>query len=263
VPRGTLLGEPEVDRIVQAGIQEVRIRSVLHLRRPQTACAPPATAAISRAGRPSTCANGRRHRGAIDRRAGTHSPCATPHRRAAQISEQSFIESNYRGTIRVQEPRVVRNSSGDSLHEPRNMAIVVVDQDGTERAVHRSPVWRPLEVRRAHIKRGQRIAEWDSSSDSDIDWPLDQILNPIVPSTSVRMCRMYGSHSGNALTALCGRPASHFKRRHTGCGEPRARCRPDRPPRWPCCGSCKRGRRSNCETTLRFLTRIVPSKLIR
>ena len=29
VPNGTLLGEPEVDKIVTAGVQEVRIRSVL------------------------------------------------------------------------------------------------------------------------------------------------------------------------------------------------------------------------------------------
>src|SRR5258707_1464733 len=34
VPRSTLLGEPEVDRIVQAGIQEVRIRSVLTCEAP-------------------------------------------------------------------------------------------------------------------------------------------------------------------------------------------------------------------------------------
>src|SRR5712672_2957477 len=39
VPRGTLLGEPEVDRIVQAGIQEVRIRSVLTCEATSGVCA--------------------------------------------------------------------------------------------------------------------------------------------------------------------------------------------------------------------------------
>src|SRR5262249_58492576 len=39
VPRGTLLGEPEVERIVQAGIQEVRIRSVLTCEAPSGVCA--------------------------------------------------------------------------------------------------------------------------------------------------------------------------------------------------------------------------------
>src|SRR5258708_7765473 len=39
VPRSTLLGEPEVDRIVQAGIQEVRIRSVLTCEAPSGVCA--------------------------------------------------------------------------------------------------------------------------------------------------------------------------------------------------------------------------------
>src|SRR6202030_3012855 len=39
VPRGTLLGEPEVDKIVQAGIQEVRIRSVLTCEATSGVCA--------------------------------------------------------------------------------------------------------------------------------------------------------------------------------------------------------------------------------
>jgi DNA-directed RNA polymerase subunit beta' len=81
---------------------------------------------------------------------------------AAQISEQSFIESNFEGTIRVKNRSVVRNSSGDLVCMTRNMAIVVVDQDGTERAVHRIQYGARLKVDEGdHIRRGQRIAEWD------------------------------------------------------------------------------------------------------
>src|SRR5205807_1989959 len=44
----------------------------------------------------------------------------------------------------------------------RNMAIVVVDQDGTERAVHRVQYGSRLHVDEGDkVKRGQRIAEWD------------------------------------------------------------------------------------------------------
>jgi DNA-directed RNA polymerase subunit beta' len=81
---------------------------------------------------------------------------------AAQISEQSFIESNFEGTIRVKNRNVVRNSSGDLVCMTRNMAMIVVDQDGTERAVHRIQYGARLKADEGdHIRRGQRIAEWD------------------------------------------------------------------------------------------------------
>ena len=81
---------------------------------------------------------------------------------AAQISEQSFIESNFEGTIRIKNRNVVRNSDGELICMTRNMAMIVVDQDGTERAVHRIQYGARLKVDEGdHIKRGQRMAEWD------------------------------------------------------------------------------------------------------
>jgi len=56
----------------------------------------------------------------------------------------------------------VRNSDGELIAMGRNMAIVVVDQDGTERAVHRVQYGSRLRVEDGDkIKRGQRLAEWD------------------------------------------------------------------------------------------------------
>src|SRR5690349_22955568 len=44
----------------------------------------------------------------------------------------------------------------------RNLIVAVLDPDGTERAVHRIPYGARLKVSDGdHIKRGQRIAEWD------------------------------------------------------------------------------------------------------
>ena len=44
----------------------------------------------------------------------------------------------------------------------RNMTVAVVDQDGTERAVHRIQYGARMRVDDGDkIKRGQRIAEWD------------------------------------------------------------------------------------------------------
>src|SRR5205823_742147 len=81
---------------------------------------------------------------------------------AAQISEQSFIESNFDGLIRIRNKAVQRNSDGELIAMARNMVIVVVDQDGTERALHRIQYGARVKVDEGdQIKRGQRIAEWD------------------------------------------------------------------------------------------------------
>src|SRR5215510_4843238 len=163
VPRGTLLGEPEVDSIVQAGIQEVRIRSVLTCQAKSGVCAKCYGRDLAR----GTPVNMGEAVGVIAAQSigepGTQLTMRTFHiGGAAQISEQSFIESNFEGTIRVKNRSVVRNSSGDLVCMTRNMAVAVVDQDGTERAVHRIQYGSRMKVDEGdHIKRGQRIAEWD------------------------------------------------------------------------------------------------------
>jgi DNA-directed RNA polymerase subunit beta' len=81
---------------------------------------------------------------------------------AAQISEQSVIESNFDGTIKIKNKNIMRNSDGQLIAMARNMAIVVADPDGTERAVHRVQYGSRLHVDEGDkVKRGQRIAEWD------------------------------------------------------------------------------------------------------
>src|SRR6202030_1871567 len=96
VPRGTLLGEPEVDKIVQAGIQEVRIRSVLTCEATSGVCA----ACYGRDLARGTPVNMGEAVGVIAAQSigepGTQLTMRTFHiGGAAQISEQSFIESNF------------------------------------------------------------------------------------------------------------------------------------------------------------------------
>src|SRR5262249_57478546 len=76
---------------------------------------------------------------------------------AAQISVQSFIESNFDGTIKMRNKNVMRNSDGENIVMVRNMAVVIVDQDGTtEHAVHRlqygspNPAGEGAQVPRGH-----------------------------------------------------------------------------------------------------------------
>src|SRR6266853_3122886 len=163
VPRGTLLGEPEVEIIVQAGIQEVRIRSVLTCEAPSGVCA----ACYGRDLARGTPVNMGEAVGVIAAQSigepGTQLTMRTFHvGGAAQISEQSFVESNFDGKIKIKNKNIVRNSDGQNVAMVRNMVIAVLDPDGTERAVHRIQYGARVLVEDGDkIRRGQRIAEWD------------------------------------------------------------------------------------------------------
>src|SRR5262249_11546463 len=84
---------------------------------------------------------------------------------AAQISEQSFIESNFDGKIKVKtkgKNQIVKNSDDEMIAMGRSIVVAVLDADGTERAVHRIQNGARMRVEDGEkVKRGQRIAEWD------------------------------------------------------------------------------------------------------
>lgn len=163
VQAGTPLGEPEVEKIVNARVQEIRIRSVLTCETTSGVCGKCYGRDLAR----GTPVNMGEAVGVIAAQSigepGTQLTMRTFHiGGAAQISEQSFIESNFEGEIRIKNRNVVRNSDGDLIAMSRNMVVAVVDPDGTERAVHRIQHGARLRVDEGdHIKRGQRIAEWD------------------------------------------------------------------------------------------------------
>jgi DNA-directed RNA polymerase subunit beta' len=81
---------------------------------------------------------------------------------AAQIADQSFIESNFEGTVKIRNSHLAKNSDGDVMVMARNVAAVIVGPDGVDRAVHRVQYGARLKVAEGDkVKRGQRIAEWD------------------------------------------------------------------------------------------------------
>jgi DNA-directed RNA polymerase subunit beta' len=163
VERGTLLEEPQVERLKVAGVQEVRIRSVLTCDTVNGVCAKCYGRDLAR----GTPVNMGEAVGVIAAQSigepGTQLTMRTFHiGGAAQISEQSFVESNFEGTIKIKNMNVARNSDGDLIAMNRNLIVAVLDPDGTERAVHRIPYGARLKVADGdHIMRGQRIAEWD------------------------------------------------------------------------------------------------------
>ncbi len=163
VPNATLLGEPDVEKIVTAGVQEVRIRSVLTCDTQPGVCGMCYGRDLAR----GTPVNMGEAVGVIAAQSigepGTQLTMRTFHiGGAAQISEQSFVESNFEGTVKIKNLNVARNSDGELIAMSRNLIVAVLDPDGTERAVHRIPYGARLKINDAdHIKRGQRIAEWD------------------------------------------------------------------------------------------------------
>ncbi|MCK9915876.1 DNA-directed RNA polymerase subunit beta' [Microbacteriaceae bacterium K1510] len=163
MPAGTLLQEPEVEKITQAGVQELKIRSVLTCESKIGVCG----ACYGRDLARGTPVNMGEAVGVIAAQSigepGTQLTMRTFHiGGAAQISEQSFIESNFDGKIQIRGLNIAKNSDGDVVTMVRNMVVAVVDPDGTERAHHRIPYGARLRIEDGQmIKRGTRIAEWD------------------------------------------------------------------------------------------------------
>jgi DNA-directed RNA polymerase subunit beta' len=166
IKRDTLLGEKEVDEIVKAHVQELRIRSVLTCENTNGVCG----ACYGRDLARGTPVNMGEAVGVIAAQSigepGTQLTMRTFHiGGAAQISEQSFIESNFDGKVVIKSKgknAVVKNSDGQWIAMGRSIVVAVVDPDGTERAVHRIQNGARMRVEDGEeIKRGARIAEWD------------------------------------------------------------------------------------------------------
>ncbi len=163
VKRGTLLGEPEVEAITNAGVQELRIRSVLTCELTNGVCG----ACYGRDLARGTPVNMGEAVGVIAAQSigepGTQLTMRTFHiGGAAQISEQSFIESNFDGKVKFKGKNIATNSDGETVAMVRNMVVAVIDPDGTERAHHRIPYGARMKISDGDkVKRGQRIAEWD------------------------------------------------------------------------------------------------------
>jgi DNA-directed RNA polymerase subunit beta' len=163
VPVGEMIQEWHIERINAAGIQEVKIRSVLTCEAKNGVCAKCYGRDLAR----GTPVNMGEAVGVIAAQSigepGTQLTMRTFHiGGAATIADQSFMESNFEGTVHIRNRHVARNSDGDLIVMARNVAVVIVGPDGVERAVNRVQYGARLKVDDGDkIKRGQRIAEWD------------------------------------------------------------------------------------------------------
>src|SRR5450631_2956353 len=138
VPAGRMIVEEDMPAITAAGIQEVKIRSVLTCDAPNGVCG----ACYGRDLARGTPVNMGEAVGVIAAQSigepGTQLTMRTFHiGGAAQLADQSFIESNFDGAVTIRNRNLARNSNGDLMAMARNVAIVIHDRSGAERAVHR------------------------------------------------------------------------------------------------------------------------------
>ena len=143
-----MIVEEDMPAITAAGIQEVKIRSVLTCEAPNGVCAA-CYGRDWRAERRSIWV--RRSASSQPSRSASRapsSPCApstSAARRSLPISRSSTRTST---GVKIRNRNLARNSDGDLMAMARNVAVVIYDRSGAERAVHRVQVWRAAQGRR-------------------------------------------------------------------------------------------------------------------
>jgi DNA-directed RNA polymerase subunit beta' len=163
VRAGEMIQEWHIEPLTTAGIQEVKIRSVLTCEAKNGVCA----ACYGRDLARGVPVNMGEAVGVIAAQSigepGTQLTMRTFHiGGAAQLADQSFIESNFDGVVHIRNRHLARNSDGDLMVMARNVAIVIMGADGQERAVNRVQYGARLKVDEGDkVKRGERLAEWD------------------------------------------------------------------------------------------------------
>ncbi|MFC0217978.1 DNA-directed RNA polymerase subunit beta' [Pseudochelatococcus lubricantis] len=163
VPTGIMIEEKDIPAINAAGVQQVKIRSVLTCESRNGVCATCYGRDLAR----GTPVNHGEAVGVIAAQSigepGTQLTMRTFHiGGAATIADQSFLETNFEGEVKLRNRNVARNSDGDLVVMGRNVGVIILGPDGKERAVHRVQYGARLKVDDGdQIKRGQRVAEWD------------------------------------------------------------------------------------------------------
>src|ERR671916_2718818 len=163
VPQGTMIEESHIEAITAAGIQEVKIRSVLVCESKNGVCATCYGRDLAR----GTPVNMGEAVGVIAAQSigepGTQLTMRTFHiGGTAQVVDQSFLESNFEGRVEIRNRALVRDSTGRMVVMGRNLQVAILDEGGEERTTHRVAYGARLYVDDGDtVRRGERIAEWD------------------------------------------------------------------------------------------------------
>src|SRR5262249_57243907 len=80
----------------------------------------------------------------------------------AQRVDQSFMESNFNGSVKIKNRNVVKDSQGRLIAMGRNVVLSIPDQSGKELASQKITYGARLHVDEGDsVKRGARLAQWD------------------------------------------------------------------------------------------------------
>ncbi|HEX7389609.1 MAG TPA: DNA-directed RNA polymerase subunit beta' [Acidiphilium sp.] len=164
VPASTLIEEIEAARIEKAGVEGLKIRSVLTCEAKVGVCAQCYGRDLAR----GTPVNIGEAVGVIAAQSigepGTQLTMRTFHigGAAQRGAEQSNVEASHDGTVTIKNRSVVVNSAGAPIVMSRNCELAIADANGRERARFRVPYGARLIIDEGDtVTRGQKLAEWD------------------------------------------------------------------------------------------------------
>ena len=164
VPAGTLIDEAVIEEIDGAGVESVKIRSVLTCESKGGVCASCYGRDLAR----GTRVNLGEAIGIMAAQSigepGTQLTMRTFHigGAAQRGAEQSSVEAVFDATVTIRNRNVVIDSEGRPVVMTHNTELVLVDDQGRERASHRVPYGaRILADEGTSVEKGAKLAEWD------------------------------------------------------------------------------------------------------
>ncbi len=164
VEKGKLIDEADVEKVEKAGVEQVKIRSVLTCESEHGVCAACYGRDLAR-GTPVSIGEAV---GVIAAQSigepGTQLTLRTFHigGAASKSAEQSNIEVPFAGILKLENTHYVTNSEGNLIILSRNCDIVVEDGQGREKSRHHIPYGAKVLVNEGdEVAKGQKVAEWD------------------------------------------------------------------------------------------------------
>ncbi|MDR2794296.1 MAG: DNA-directed RNA polymerase subunit beta' [Holosporaceae bacterium] len=164
VSAGELVDEKLVKKIEEAGVNEIRIRSVLTCECKDGICASCYGRDLARGVKVSIG----EAVGVIAAQSigepGTQLTMRTFHigGTAQKGAEMSSVDATYDGTVLIRDGKMVTNSEGYSIVMNRSAEVVILDDKGKERAIHKVPFGSRLYVYSGDkVVKGSKLADWD------------------------------------------------------------------------------------------------------